>query len=122
MIYIPCGIAVIFAVFLWVRVSAIKVERPGPDCMASEASFIEHNDCYQTIQIGAKAFRKAEYTVCTAFVLVFGAVVLVLCSRVPNLIATQVTEPYVCKWNIDALTMASFVWVNSHPWLLVTSE
>jgi len=108
MIYVPCGIAVLFAVFLWVRVSAIKVERPGPDCIASEASFIELKNCYQTIQIGAKAFLKAEYTVCTAFVLVFGGVVLVLCSRVPNLTATQVTEPYVWKWKVGALTMASF--------------
>jgi len=108
MIYVPCGVAVLFAIVLWFRISAIKVERPGPDCIASEASFTELKNCYQTIQVGAKAFLKAEYTVCTVFVLGFGVVVLVLCSRVPNLGATQDTEPYIWKWKIGALTMASF--------------
>jgi len=107
-IYVPCGIAMLFAVFLWVRISAMKVERPVPDCITSEASFIEFKNCYQTIQIGAKAFLQAEYTVCTTFVLVFGGVVPVLCSRVLNLTDTQVAEPYVWKWKVGVLTMASF--------------
>ena len=110
MIYVPCGVGVIFAIFLWMKLSGIKVEREDPNCIASEPSFTELKNCYETIQIGAKAFLKAEYTVCTGFVLVFGIVVLILTSRVPNLDpATMQDDPYMWKWKVGGLTTASFL-------------
>ena len=30
MIYVPCGVGVIFAIFLWMKLSGIKVEREDP--------------------------------------------------------------------------------------------
>ena len=109
LIYVPCGIGVLFAIYLYARIASIKVERSGPDCIASEASFLELKNCYETIQVGAKAFLKAEYIVCTGFVILFGIVVLVLTSRIPNLNpATMETDPYKWEWKIGALTMASF--------------
>jgi len=109
MIYIPCVIGVIFSIYLWMRISAIKVERPSGDCIASEASFVELQNCYQTIQVGAKAFLKAEYTVCTGFVILFGGLVFVLCSRVPNLGASAATEPYIWRWDVGGLTAVAFL-------------
>ena len=110
MIFIPCAFAVLFAIYLWVRLRSIRVERTDPHCIASEASFNELKNCYETIQVGAKAFLFAEYSVCTLFVIVFGIVVLVLTSRVPNLdAATKVEEPYIWRWKIGGLTLASFL-------------
>ena len=109
MIYIPCALGVIFSIYLWMRISAIKVERPSGDCIASGASFVELQNCYQTIQVGAKAFLKAEYTVCTGFVILFGGLVLVLCSRVPNLGASAATEPYIWRWDVGGLTAVAFL-------------
>ena len=109
MIYIPCAVGVIFSIYLWLRIASIKVERPNENCIASEASFMELQNCYQTIQVGAKAFLTAEYTVCTGFVILFGALVLVLTSRVPNVGATGTEEPYVWRWDVGALTACAFL-------------
>eukprot|EP00802_Teleaulax_amphioxeia_P002564 Tamp_02567.p1 GENE.Tamp_02567~~Tamp_02567.p1 ORF type:complete len:958 (-),score=237.61 Tamp_02567:1210-4083(-) len=108
LIYVCCGVGVLFSFYLWARLQSIKVERPEGNCIASVASFAELENCYKTIQVGAKAFLKAEYTVCTAFVLVFGVLVIILTSRVPNLGDDAEANPYIWKWKVGALTMASF--------------
>ena len=114
LIYICCGIGVLFSIYLWLRLSAIKVDRPGPDangaeCIASVASFNQLKMCYETIQLGAKAFLKAEYIVCVGFIILFGVVVVVLTSRVPNLGDDSATNPYVWKWKVGCLTLAAFI-------------
>jgi len=56
-------------------------------------------DVYEKIRNGATTFLIAEYTVCAVFIVVFGAIVLVLCSYGSN------------KWDfkVGGLTAAAFV-------------
>jgi H(+)-translocating pyrophosphatase len=114
LIYVCCGIGVLFSIYLWVRLSFIKVERPGPgadgaECIASEASFVQLKMCYETIQTGAKAFFKAEYIVCVGFIILFDVVIVILTSRFPNLGDDSATKPYLWKWQVGCLTLAAFI-------------
>ena len=36
LIYVCCGICVLFSIYLWVRLSFIKVDRPGPGADVAE--------------------------------------------------------------------------------------
>ncbi|KAJ1481756.1 pyrophosphate-energised proton pump, partial [Baffinella frigidus] len=58
---------------------------------------------YETIREGAKSFLWAEYQFCFVFIVVFGAIVLVLVSH------TTENGEAVWKWDIGALTCLSFV-------------
>ena len=108
MIYIPCGVSCLFAFCLWFALSFIKVER-RQGSIASEASFVEIKNCYETIQTGAKAFLKAEYTVCTGFILIFAIIIWVLTSRMPNLDPTTKKDlQFIWQYQVGGLTAASF--------------
>ncbi|KAL3668141.1 hypothetical protein V7S43_007004 [Phytophthora oleae] len=78
---------ILFAAYLFWEVSKVKVTRRG-DGYALLASEVRHQtadrlfEIYCAIQEGARAFLLAEYTLCFAFIIVFGAVVLVLTSFV----------------------------------------
>ncbi|KAE8895798.1 Pyrophosphate-energized vacuolar membrane proton pump [Phytophthora fragariae] len=78
---------ILFAAYLFWEVSKVKVTRRG-DGYALLASDVRHQtadrlfEIYCAIQEGARAFLLAEYTLCFAFIIVFGAVVLVLTSFV----------------------------------------
>jgi len=91
------------------------VERPKKDtatnkeCIASTASFVELKNCYESIQRGAKAFIKTQYTVCAGFILVFAIIIWVLTSRTPNLdTKTRKDMPFIWQYQIGGLTAASF--------------
>jgi H(+)-translocating pyrophosphatase len=77
----------LFAVYLFWEVSKVKVTRRG-DGYALLSSETRHHtadrlfEIYMAIQEGARAFLLAEYTLCFAFIIIFGAVVLVLTSFV----------------------------------------
>lgn len=77
----------LFAAFLFTQVSKIKVTRRGEnyallsgDARANTADRLY--EIYLAIQEGAKAFLLAEYTLCFAFIIVFGLVTFVLTSFV----------------------------------------
>ncbi|ETL95939.1 V-type H(+)-translocating pyrophosphatase [Phytophthora nicotianae] len=78
---------ILFAAYLFWEVSKVKVTRRG-DGYALLASEVRHQtadrlfEIFCAIQEGARAFLLAEYTLCFAFIIVFGAVVLVLTSFV----------------------------------------
>ncbi|TDH66987.1 hypothetical protein CCR75_001203 [Bremia lactucae] len=78
---------ILFAAYLFWEVSKVKVTRRG-DSYALLSTEVRHQtadrlfEIYCAIQEGARAFLLAEYTLCFAFIIVFGAVVLVLTSFV----------------------------------------
>lgn len=79
------GIA--FAIFLFYQVSRIRVTRRGESyALLSGESRANTADrlyeIYCAIQDGAKAFLLAEYTLCFAFIILFGALIFVLTSYV----------------------------------------
>lgn len=76
---------ILFAAYLFWEVSKVKVTRRG-DGYALLSSEMRRQtadrlfEIYCAIQEGARAFLLAEYTLCFAFIIVFGAIVLVLTS------------------------------------------
>ena len=82
-----CMLGLIFAAFLFWQVSQIKITRRGESyaLLSGEARATTADKLYEiyiAIQEGAKAFLFAEYTLCLAFIVVFGAIVFVLTSFV----------------------------------------
>ncbi|CEG49818.1 v-type h()-translocating pyrophosphatase [Plasmopara halstedii] len=78
---------ILFAAYLFWEVSKVRVTRRG-DGYSLLSSEVRHQtadrlfEIFCAIQEGARAFLLAEYTLCFAFIIVFGAVVLVLTSFV----------------------------------------
>ena len=103
MIYIPCIVGMIFAAWLYYLVSKISIaKRDGAD----QICFDELKMCFETVQTGARAFLWAEYSVCTAFIIVFGVLILIMTSRLPNL---EVPGEVIWDWKFGGLTFASFL-------------
>jgi len=79
-------ISLIFAYVQFRRVAAVELGGSSPgvnaDLLRSEDGRMM--EIYEAIRDGADSFLKAEYTVCTIFVVVFGVLVLVMTSRVPD--------------------------------------
>lgn len=82
-----CGFGLLFAAFLFWKVSQIKITRRGENyaLLSGEARANTADKLYEiycSIQEGAQAFLFAEYTLCLAFIAVFGVIILVLTSYV----------------------------------------
>jgi inorganic pyrophosphatase len=97
---------ILFAFYLFWEVSKVKVTRRG-DGYSLLSSDVRGQtadrlfEIYIAIQEGARAFLLAEYTLCFAFIIVFGAVVLVLTS--------YVNQPEkIFDWTFGALTATAF--------------
>jgi H(+)-translocating pyrophosphatase len=102
MIFIPCGVAILFAAYLYLRISAIKIEK-GTSTF-EQACFDELLTCYLTVTAGAKAFLFSLYSICAVFIFIFSIVVVVLTSRIG-----EKNTPLEWEWKVGALTMASFI-------------
>jgi inorganic pyrophosphatase len=81
------GFGLLFAVFLFFKVSQVKITRRGETYSLLAGESRHHTadrlyEIYVAIQDGAKAFLLAEYTLCFAFIVVFGVIILVLTSFV----------------------------------------
>lgn len=86
-ICVSCAFGLLFAAFLFWKVSQIKVTRRGEsyallsgEARASAADRLY--EIYVAIQDGAQAFLFAEYSLCLSFIAVFGIIILVLTSYV----------------------------------------
>jgi len=96
----------LFAGYLFWEVSKIKVTRRG-DGYSLLASNVRAQtadrlfEIYTAIQDGARAFLLAEYTLCLAFIIVFGGVILVLTSYVNK-------DGVMFDWTFGALTATAF--------------
>jgi len=98
------GIA--FAGFLFQQVAKISVNRHGDNYALLSGESRAHTanrlfEIYEAIQQGAKAFLLAEYTLAFAFIVAFGAVVLVLTSFVNK-------PDQTWDWTFGALTATAF--------------
>ncbi|KAJ1473395.1 inorganic H+ pyrophosphatase-domain-containing protein [Baffinella frigidus] len=102
-IVIPCVFSMLFAVYLYWRVSLISIEkRDGAD----QVCFDELKMCHETVKTGAGAFLWAEYTVCAVFTVVFGAIILVMTARLPD---PNMPGEVIWDWKFGGLTLASFI-------------
>ena len=92
---IPCGVACFFALFLYISIEIITVERPKKNTATDK--------CYETIQTGAKA------SVCAGLILVYAIIIWVLTSRMPNLdTKTRKDMQFIWQYQVGGLTTASF--------------
>ncbi|RHY29383.1 hypothetical protein DYB32_005178 [Aphanomyces invadans] len=96
----------LFAAFLFWQVSKIQVTRRGETyALLSQETRGQTADrlfeIYSAFREGAQAFLLAEYTLCLAFIAVFGLVIFVLTSYVNK--ADQVFD-----WTFGALTATAF--------------
>jgi inorganic pyrophosphatase len=109
MVLVPCGISILFSIFLYMRVASVKIRgnKGQTATPADEACYDELETCYSTIQRGAKAFLMAQYKVCFLFVAIFSIVILVLTSRVGK--KGNPDETNIWQWKIGGLTVASFL-------------
>jgi inorganic pyrophosphatase len=103
LIFIPCVFAMLFAVYLYWRVSTISIEKRDG---AEQVCFDELKMCHETVATGAGAFLRAEYTVCSIFIVVFGAIILIMTSRLPD---PEVAGAVIWDWKFGGLTLASFL-------------
>jgi len=84
LITVASVLGVAFAVFQFKKISAIEVDRSTRSHLEDGA----HDPyevllrCYNAIEQGAKAFLKAEYTLCLGFTVIFAAVILFLTAHV----------------------------------------
>ena len=106
LILVPAFIGLIFSVFLYYMVSRIKLEPRGGSGEEMEAKLNHDGDAteadkianmieiYETIIKGAKSFLFEEYKICTAFIVVFGALVFVMVSHAGTCTEAQYVESH----------------------------
>uniref|UniRef100_A0A7S2Y359 H(+)-exporting diphosphatase n=1 Tax=Fibrocapsa japonica TaxID=94617 RepID=A0A7S2Y359_9STRA len=73
-------IGILFGIFQFALISSIKVSSQGGDQAALRTETEKLTTIYEAIRTGAQSFLMAEYTICAVFIVLFGAVVLLLIS------------------------------------------
>merc|ERR1711935_329081 len=122
-------VGMVFAVYQYMQVSAVSLEKPAGGAPISESLMTMEQDMYdelayiyELVRKGANAFLMAEYTLCFIFIAVFGLIVLVLTAYVNtssvdyfNARAADGTKGFVghydgqsFDWSVGALTAISF--------------
>jgi len=101
-----CGFGLLFAAFLFFKVSQVKVTKHGESYALlsgeSKANTADRlYEIYTSIQEGAQAFLFAEYSLCLMFIVLFGIVILVLTSFVNK-------DGQTWDFTFGALTATSF--------------
>ena len=79
-------LGVVFAIFQFKKISAIEVDRSTRSHLEDGAHdpYEVLLKCYNAIEQGAKAFLRAEYTLCLGFTVIFAAVIFFLTAHVSS--------------------------------------
>merc|ERR1712028_137004 len=127
-IVIASIVGMLFAVYQYMQVAAVSLEKPTGDASESlmameQDKYDELKKIYELVRDGANAFLKAEYILCFIFIAVFGLVVLILTAFVNTgdltfynyRAATDSDHSFVntysgksFDWKVGALTAISF--------------
>lgn len=108
---LACGaVGLVFAVYQFIQIRKIKLTSDGADdnsfrLLGEGEASSRLIEIYNAIREGADSFLFAEYRICLIFVVVFGAVVLVLTSRIQS---EDGTKTITYDWTTGVLTAVAF--------------
>ena len=105
-------LGIFFALYNFRAISSIKIDTFS----SSEHSFRLLTDrdahirlirIYKDIRLGAQSFLFAEYKLCTIFIVIFGAIIFFLTSRIPN--EQLIDHQTKVDWQVGGYTALAFV-------------